>query len=281
MKKLYTLLAVLFTAVAANAQLYLCGTGTVKGTDVTLGWAPEAPYTVQASADGTYEFTLVGTTAIKMSTTVGTNWDDFNAGAVGVYEIQVGENELITEGFDDTANSNFPWLGEWTVKVNIAAKTLIATTTTPKPSSLVLYMPGKVGGVDNWNFTDDTRMSTEDGVIYTKEVSLLKGDMFKFAGEGWSPNIGGAVNAYPNVEYTLEKGSDPANINIMVPYTGTISLNYETLTFKLGTFAGINDIEADNNAAPVYYNLQGVRVDKAENGLFIEVRGNKVAKVVK
>ena len=44
---------------------------------------------------------------------------------------------------------------------------------------------------------------------------------------------------------------------------------------------GIADIEADNNVAPVYYNLQGVRVANPENGMFIEVRGNKAVKVIK
>lgn len=46
--------------------------------------------------------------------------------------------------------------------------------------------------------------------------------------------------------------------------------------------AGINDIISDDaQAAPVYYNLQGVRVANPENGMFIEVRGNKAVKVVK
>lgn len=43
---------------------------------------------------------------------------------------------------------------------------------------------------------------------------------------------------------------------------------------------GIAGIESDENAAPVYYNLQGVRVDNPENGLYIMVKGSKTAKVV-
>lgn len=44
--------------------------------------------------------------------------------------------------------------------------------------------------------------------------------------------------------------------------------------------AGIQDIEngADSDAAPVYYNMQGVRVDNPSAGLYIVVRGNKVTK---
>ena len=44
--------------------------------------------------------------------------------------------------------------------------------------------------------------------------------------------------------------------------------------------AGVHDIVADSNEAPVYYNLQGVRVNNPENGLFIVVKGNKSSKVV-
>ena len=42
---------------------------------------------------------------------------------------------------------------------------------------------------------------------------------------------------------------------------------------------GVAGIEAEN-AAPVYYNMQGVRVENPANGLFIVVRGDKVVKQV-
>lgn len=40
----------------------------------------------------------------------------------------------------------------------------------------------------------------------------------------------------------------------------------------------IESVTADNAAAPVYYNLQGLRVDNAANGIFIVKRGDKVTK---
>lgn len=43
---------------------------------------------------------------------------------------------------------------------------------------------------------------------------------------------------------------------------------------------GVADVESDNDIAPVYYNLQGVRVANPENGLYIEVKGNKSRKVI-
>ena len=51
------------------------------------------------------------------------------------------------------------------------------------------------------------------------------------------------------------------------------------LKFTPGASA-IESIAADANAPVEYYNLQGVKVAKAENGLFIKKQGNKAVKVV-
>lgn len=45
--------------------------------------------------------------------------------------------------------------------------------------------------------------------------------------------------------------------------------------------SGIADIKADAEVTPVYYNLQGVRVENPGQGIFIEVRGSKATKVVR
>lgn len=43
---------------------------------------------------------------------------------------------------------------------------------------------------------------------------------------------------------------------------------------------GVDAIEAEENVAPVYYNLQGVRVAEPSNGLYIVVKGGKSSKVL-
>lgn len=58
----------------------------------------------------------------------------------------------------------------------------------------------------------------------------------------------------------------------------TVDMNEETMTVTEA--AGINGISADNNATAVYYNLNGVRVNNPENGLFIVKKGDKVSKVI-
>lgn len=45
--------------------------------------------------------------------------------------------------------------------------------------------------------------------------------------------------------------------------------------------SGVENVEMDAVEAPVYYNLQGVRVENAENGIFIEMKGGKATKVIR
>ena len=49
--------------------------------------------------------------------------------------------------------------------------------------------------------------------------------------------------------------------------------------FKLGASA-IEEVDADENAPVEYYNLQGVKVENPENGIFIKKQGKKTTKVV-
>lgn len=52
------------------------------------------------------------------------------------------------------------------------------------------------------------------------------------------------------------------------------------IVVKGKTESGVANIELDETAAPVYYNLQGVRVANPGKGLYIVVKGNKSSKVM-
>lgn len=56
-------------------------------------------------------------------------------------------------------------------------------------------------------------------------------------------------------------------------FIDNIKMSYDAST------TGINEINADENAPAEYYNLQGVRVNNPENGLYICRQGNKVSKI--
>lgn len=60
-------------------------------------------------------------------------------------------------------------------------------------------------------------------------------------------------------------------------YDIEVDFEYNTMTLTWKSDA-VEAIVEDANVAPVYYNLQGVRVAEPTNGLYIVVRGDKVAK---
>ena len=85
-------------------------------------------------------------------------------------------------------------------------------------------------------------------------------------------------------EYILENGVTTFLTSIedvMCVMTNSKLPNVYIFTNLLDVVSGIEDIYEDgNNASVEYYNLQGIKVENPEKGLYIRVQGNKVAKVL-
>lgn len=75
---------------------------------------------------------------------------------------------------------------------------------------------------------------------------------------------------------------DFRNLDIKAEFTMTIQLDEQetVLTFYIDqkAGAGVDGIEADGNAATVYYDLQGRQIVNPTNGLYIVKKGSKVTK---
>ena len=63
-------------------------------------------------------------------------------------------------------------------------------------------------------------------------------------------------------------------------YDIAIDLEAGTISVVPTSVSGIDAVEAYEECAPVYYNMQGVIVTNPSNGIFIKKAGNKVSKVV-
>ncbi|MDE6007445.1 MAG: chitobiase/beta-hexosaminidase C-terminal domain-containing protein [Muribaculaceae bacterium] len=74
-----------------------------------------------------------------------------------------------------------------------------------------------------------------------------------------------------------EDGAEGAEDFVISP---SKSSKFTKAVVTLNTTTGVASIDNDNDATEVYYNLQGVRVARPENGLFIVVKGNKSKKVM-
>lgn len=104
--------------------------------------------------------------------------------------------------------------------------------------------------IESIEFTGSTlnAISTETG-SYTNGV--------------WTPSAARASN----VESVVFKSSGKPTIKTINVVTS-------------GVYDSVDDIVIDENAPVEYYNLQGVRVDNPENGIYIRRQGSKVSKVL-
>ena len=89
-----------------------------------------------------------------------------------------------------------------------------------------------------------------------------------------------------SVRATLGIVTNPTNIGQKVIIEGSLENYFGAPGVKNAKYisglstTGITDIVADENAPVEYFNLQGIRVDNPENGLYIRRQGNKVTKVI-
>lgn len=115
-----------------------------------------------------------------------------------------------------------------------------------------------VGAPEKANITVDN--VTVDGILGTFTVSGNTGT--------WTR---GATNALAS---TTERESVVFNV-----ISSTIRIKSVTVT-TTGKPTGVEDVTLDENAPVEYYNLQGVRVENPENGIYIRRQGSKVSKVL-
>ncbi len=92
------------------------------------------------------------------------------------------------------------------------------------------------------------------------------------------------VDAEGNVDYnkisTDSTGDRKWMIDETKSYNVAVDLLTDAISITPSSASGINEIENDNMANAVYYNLQGVIVTNPSSGIFIRKAGNKVSKVV-
>lgn len=137
-------------------------------------------------------------------------------------------------------------------------------------------------GVYTWNSVD--MKDAGDGNSYFSLVTALGAD--------WDADVNSS-NRYGSVAndalVTPNEAAEIVLFQVGVNASSATSWKIAAGTYKI--VADLNNmtltatqtnsvaaIEAVEDVAPVYYNLQGVRVDAPANGLYIVVRGDKVAK---
>jgi hypothetical protein len=79
-------------------------------------------------------------------------------------------------------------------------------------------------------------------------------------------------------DYTVEfahpdyQGAQPIEVTVEAAKT-----SYPTAFLK--NTSGVEGIEADDTTPAIYYNLQGIKVENPQGGVFIKVQGEKASKL--
>lgn len=182
----------------------------------------------------------------------------------------------------------------------INGKAAMYTFTLPQPQPQVapLYMVGQVGG-NNWDITNPVEIPwSETSQCYEANI-VIDGSEFKFSevsGNGdWNVFNTKAIciadDQYVQYgqKYELWKYSDvncrfgetvvagkEYNIKISLVEGSSVKGGY----ILVSESSSVENVEVEENATAVYYNLQGVEVANPANGLYIVKQGSKVSKVL-
>lgn len=299
MKKFYAIAAAAFMAAGAMAQdgapLYITG-GAIDETEGAVSpwgvsnWNPEDPAEL-TFADGKYTGEFKGITMFKISTAKG-SWDAFNGGAYGCnYGDEPGKAVELEAGY--SKNIVCPWPGDYKIEVAGDLKTITLTTETPNPNpsggATEVFLRGEMNG---WGSPEEWKMTYVDGTYYfncTGEQVILAGQTFKIADAAWTKvNYGveeGAVVIQDDAAIWVSDGKDAkfeadwkGGVKFTIQEDGTALAEFSSTAVEIPE-SGIADVVVSDEA-PVYFNLQGVRVANAENGLYIVKQGSKVSKVL-
>lgn len=141
-----------------------------------------------------------------------------------------------------------------------------------------------------WNVTDGVQLRTYNGstiTITTAESLTIEKVEFISAGSSYiNIKYNGTLGSYSVSEATGTWTRGAVNAlaaedrqSITFDVTGTSRLNSINV-YTSGVPTGVEDVTVDENAPVEYYNLQGVRVDNPENGIYIRRQGSKVSKVL-
>ncbi len=211
------------------------------------------------------EFPIAGTNFTK-------NGDATNDNTFQIFrQIRLGDN--------NSAPQQAPWFD--------TGKVTTPYYIDPDNENIVYFWRNNAGKITNGVGDNATEAPSEAFTIFAKNTNQKFTDNdIQYYGRSWiairiarknqQAFDGGTVN----IGYLdIIDPTDNINMSGSDATVGPRIKNYiETELNKTQT--GIGDINVDENAPVEYYNLQGIRVENPENGLYIRRQGNTVTKIL-
>lgn len=221
-------------------------------------------------------------------------------GANGKLVVRIGSRNVTPDGYTDAdVVASGDQYRVWT-KVPVTGEVTQDPDTPPAPEMpSALYLIGNIPG-GHWS-TSSAPAMTREGDTYTITATIEpaaatdRNGYFTFitsTGADWNAvngtdRYGAASKDAPITQGTPAKlvkfqanvNASAANSWKIAAGTYLFTVDFRAMTVTASDPASVTSPEADpSSAAPVYYNLQGVRVENPAPGLYIVVRGSLVTK---
>lgn len=165
------------------------------------------------------------------------------------------------------------------VKFNCATNEVYVSKSTEVIDYTQWYV-NVVGEFNNWEYNG--QRPDREGVVILPAENVNTAFKIKTY-DGTADSFYAVDGTLPLDTWTSILGNQENMVLPAEAQSGAVTMTFNCVTKELKVVlgdAGVEGIIVDENAAPVYYNLQGVRVAEPTQGLYIVRRGNTVAKEI-
>lgn len=179
-----------------------------------------------------------------------------------------------------TPTANYKYFAIQTTTSNAAQITSIEIYYKEKPAAPVIK-DGDVEIAESIEFEGDSKvvyLDLPEGVN-----AYYKFEVAEEATPAEAPRRAAHTPAEGFTQYVHADGitlTGNGTLNVYTEKDGAVSETRKVAVTKTGDTTAIEAIEADTTAPVEYFNLQGIRVENPENGLYIRRQGSKTTKVL-
>ena len=145
-----------------------------------------------------------------------------------------------------------------------------------------IYLRGQING---WRADNNYRFTHRGDGVYTLVVKNLNGE-FKIANsrDDWAGNVDygfdGSIPFDTPVELVYQGRNTRLGDESKPELTLIFNWNNKTLTASTTGYSGVESLPEVDGETPVYFNLQGMKVENPSGGIYIRVSNGKSTKVL-
>lgn len=215
-------------------------------------------------------------------------WTDLFQFALGSENPETASVTLLKPQLDIMKNYGFLPFGN-----NVTIHKIAYVPSDIEVDDNTIWVGPKIFAQDGFDFVEfpaDLFSNAKAGDKLVCMISEAQNPYIQLMFGGWEDTFFIKINNYENPErFTITENSITVTLTqeevdklkargLVMPANRFV---LDQLLLKSDGTVSIKDIDIDSDNAPVeYFNLNGIRVNKPENGVFIRRQGNKISKII-